>query len=92
MSLAPPTVNTGGNATGSGRTKVALKPGHSLMDWVRLSNDRNKDLTGVGGRGIFGAVTEDDLRKHATEDDPWIAVRGDVSVAVVTSLIFVDCF
>ena len=62
------------------------------MDWVRLSNDRNKDLTGVGGRGIFGAVTEDDLRKHATEDDPWIAVRGDVSVAVVTSLIFVDCF
>lgn len=63
-----------GNATGSGRTKVALKPGHSLMDWIRLCASTN-DLSGTGGQLI---VTKEELAKHNTKEDCWLCVRGKV--------------
>ncbi|KAM3872752.1 cytochrome b5 reductase 4 [Diretmus argenteus] len=59
----------------SGRNKVALKPGHSLMDWVRFAKS-GRDLTGLRGRLI--QVTEDELKKHNTRDDCWTCIRGMV--------------
>jgi len=52
---------------------VALKPGHSLMDWVRLGHS-GVDLTGVGG--ILREVTLDQLAAHSKKNDAWIAIRG----------------
>ncbi|KAG7474766.1 cytochrome b5 reductase 4 [Solea senegalensis] len=57
----------------SGRSKVALKPGHSLMDWIRFSKS-GKDLTGLRGRLI--EVTEEELKKHNTRNDCWTCIRG----------------
>lgn len=62
------------NSSGSVRAKVALKPGRSLMDWIRLGNS-GKDLTGVGG--IRRAVSFEELGKHNKEDDCWIVIRGN---------------
>ena len=76
MSLAPPVTVNVSNATGSGRTKVALTPGHSLMDWVRLCGDKSKDLTGVGGPGTYGPVSEEDLEQKNSEDNAWITIKG----------------
>uniref|UniRef100_A0A3Q3D1I2 Cytochrome b5 reductase 4 n=1 Tax=Hippocampus comes TaxID=109280 RepID=A0A3Q3D1I2_HIPCM len=59
----------------SGRTKVALKPGHSLMDWIRYSKS-GKDLTGLRGRLI--EVTHEELQKHNTRNDCWTCIRGMV--------------
>ncbi|KAL8609958.1 Cytochrome b5 reductase 4 [Nucella lapillus] len=57
------------------RSKIALKPGRSLMDWIRLGRS-NKDLTGVGGEVLNVSVEE--LSKHDKADDAWIAIRGRV--------------
>ncbi|XP_067126102.1 cytochrome b5 reductase 4 isoform X2 [Centruroides vittatus] len=58
-----------------GRNKVALKPGRSLLDWIRLTSS-NKDLTGVGGK--FLNVTPEELAKHNKKDDAWISLKGKV--------------
>ncbi|XP_041844761.1 cytochrome b5 reductase 4 [Melanotaenia boesemani] len=59
----------------AGRNKVALKPGHSLMDWIRFAKS-GKDLTGLRGRLI--EVTQEELQKHNTRDDCWTCIRGMV--------------
>ncbi|CAJ1061879.1 cytochrome b5 reductase 4 [Xyrichtys novacula] len=59
----------------SGRNKVALKPGHSLMDWIRFAKS-GKDLTGLRGRLI--EVTSEELQKHNTREDCWTCIRGMV--------------
>uniref|UniRef100_A0A671V5X5 Cytochrome b5 reductase 4 n=1 Tax=Sparus aurata TaxID=8175 RepID=A0A671V5X5_SPAAU len=64
-----------GPSSQSGRNKVALKPGHSLMDWIRFSKS-GKDLTGLRGRLI--EVTQEELQKHNTRDDCWTCIRGMV--------------
>lgn len=58
-----------------GRSKVPLKQGRSLMDWIRLTKS-GKDLTGLKGRLI--EVTEEELKKHNKKDDCWICIRGFV--------------
>lgn len=58
-----------------GRSKVPLKQGRSLMDWIKLTKSGN-DLTGLKGRLI--EVTEEELKKHNTKDDCWICIRGFV--------------
>ncbi|XP_074752073.1 cytochrome b5 reductase 4 isoform X2 [Athene noctua] len=58
-----------------GRAKVPLKPGRSLMDWIRLTKS-GKDLTGLKGR--LTEVTEDELAKHNKKEDCWICIRGFV--------------
>ncbi|CAL9705490.1 unnamed protein product [Knipowitschia caucasica] len=65
-------VSPGGSA-GTGRNKVALKPGHSLMDWIRFAKS-GKDLTGLKGRLI--EVTAEELEKHKTREDCWTCIRG----------------
>ncbi|XP_023300109.2 cytochrome b5 reductase 4 [Lucilia cuprina] len=64
-----------GSATGNPRNKCALKPGHSLMDWIRLGNS-GVDLSGTGGRTV--SVTREELVKHNTRNDAWIAINGVV--------------
>ena len=54
--------------------RIALKPGHSLMDWVRLGKS-GKDLTGVGG--TRRDITEEELAKHDQEGDLWMAIKGE---------------
>ncbi|NXA74119.1 NB5R4 reductase, partial [Thryothorus ludovicianus] len=54
---------------------VPLKPGRSLMDWIRLTKS-GKDLSGLKGRLI--EVTEDELSKHNKKEDCWICIRGFV--------------
>ncbi|XP_062131396.1 cytochrome b5 reductase 4 [Drosophila sulfurigaster albostrigata] len=64
-----------GSATGNPRNKCALKPGYSLMSWVRLCNS-GADLTGTGGR--IEPVTREELAQHNRVDDAWVAIRGRV--------------
>ena len=64
------------NSTGSFNIRakvVPLKPGRSLMDWIRLGKS-GQDLTGTGG--IARPVTVEELSKHNTESDAWICIRG----------------
>lgn len=60
---------------GQSRNKVSLKPGHSLLDWIRLTKS-GRDLTGLRGRLI--EVTEEELKKHNTRSDCWTCIRGMV--------------
>lgn len=64
-----------GSATGNPRNKTALKPGFSLIGWVRLGNS-GEDLTGFKGKTF--PVSHQELAKHDTPDDLWMAVRGKV--------------
>ncbi len=59
--------------TGNPRNKVALKPGFSLMDWIRLTKS-GKDLAGTGGKILN--VTTAELKKHRKKDDAWLAING----------------
>ncbi|XP_069028078.1 cytochrome b5 reductase 4 isoform X1 [Embiotoca jacksoni] len=72
---APSSQQRVGPSGQSGRNKVALKPGHSLMDWIRFSKS-GKDLTGLRGRLI--EVTQEELQKHNSRDDCWTCIRGMV--------------
>lgn len=63
------------NTTGFGRTRVSLKPGHSLIDWINLCS-KSSELTGTDGQAID--VTLGELQKHNTVDDCWICIRGNV--------------
>ncbi|XP_059501246.1 cytochrome b5 reductase 4 isoform X2 [Stegostoma tigrinum] len=56
-----------------GRKK--LKPGRSLMDWIRLTKS-GQDMTGLCGRLIV--VTEEELAKHNKKTDCWMCIRGMV--------------
>jgi hypothetical protein len=66
--------------SGNPRNKVALKPGHSLMDWVRLGNS-GVDLTGVGG--VLQDVTPEQLAAHSKKNDAWIAIRGKMKAPIL---------
>ncbi|WWC88420.1 uncharacterized protein L201_003331 [Kwoniella dendrophila CBS 6074] len=56
------------------RAKVALTPGHSALDWARLTSS-GEDLRGVQG---FQRVTLAELKEHNTPDDAWSAFNGMV--------------
>jgi len=60
-------------ATGTPRNKVALKPGFSLVGWIRLTNS-GQDLTG----GRKGSISLEELKRHDQVDDCWMAIRGKV--------------
>ncbi|XP_066171190.1 cytochrome b5 reductase 4 isoform X3 [Sylvia atricapilla] len=78
LNVTPPAFPAPGSqqrAAAGARSKVPLKPGRSLMDWIRLTKS-GKDLTGLKGRLI--EVTEDELSKHNKKEDCWICIRGFV--------------
>ena len=56
--------------SGNPRNKTALKPGFSLMDWIRLTKS-GKDLSGTGGQIL--QVTPRELSLHKKKKD---AMRG----------------
>ena len=66
-----------GSATGNPRNKIALRPGYSLMDWIRLTKTPGKDLSGRGGKRYLD-VTPAELKKHSKRDDAWIAINNIV--------------
>lgn len=73
-----PAENSPQRANSSGslniRAKVVpLKPGRSLMDWIRLGKSA-RDLAGNGG--IVRPITEEELSQHNTQSDAWICIRG----------------
>ncbi|XP_071492807.1 cytochrome b5 reductase 4-like [Diadema antillarum] len=71
--LSPASAGASGS---SSRVKVALKPGRSLMDWVRLGKQQGKKLNGVQGKRMD--VTEEELAKHNKIHDGWLSIRGQV--------------
>ncbi|XP_062535498.1 cytochrome b5 reductase 4-like isoform X1 [Armigeres subalbatus] len=68
-------VKTNESDEGNPRNKTALKPGHSLMDWIRLGNS-GADLAGTGGR--VRPVQHSELAIHNKPGDMWMAIRGKV--------------
>lgn len=75
MSKNQNSLTASGSATGNPRNKTALKPGFSLVGWIRLGNS-GEDLTGTKGKII--SVSHQELAKHNTPEDCWMAVRGKV--------------
>lgn len=59
--------------TGNPRNKVSLKPGRSLMDWIRLTNS-SSDLSGTGNQ--IRDVSLEELAQHNKSNDAWLAIRG----------------
>lgn len=59
--------------TGNPRNKVSLKPGRSLMDWIRLTNS-SADLSGTGNR--MRDISLEELAQHNKQNDAWLAIRG----------------
>ena len=57
------------------RPKVALQPGRSLMDWIRLGAS-GQDLQGFSG--VNKEVTMVELKKHNKVDDCWMLLRGRI--------------
>uniref|UniRef100_A0A8C7EGH3 Cytochrome b5 heme-binding domain-containing protein n=1 Tax=Nothoprocta perdicaria TaxID=30464 RepID=A0A8C7EGH3_NOTPE len=70
-----PRASFGGDSLAPWPPQVPLKPGRSLMDWIRLTKS-GKDLAGVKGRLV--EVTEEELAKHSSKEDCWICIRGFV--------------
>ncbi|KAJ8605571.1 hypothetical protein CTAYLR_000152 [Chrysophaeum taylorii] len=58
------------------RREKGVKPGFSLMDWIRLT-EHAKDLAGLKG-GRPRAVTMEDVAQHKTEFDAWTILNGRV--------------
>ncbi|KAI9003145.1 cytochrome b5-like heme/steroid binding domain-containing protein [Gaertneriomyces semiglobifer] len=57
-----------------GRKKVPLEPGHSPLDWARLTAS-GKDLRGVPQ---IQKYTLSDVAQHRSRDDLWMAICGKV--------------
>ena len=62
-----------GSSTGNPRNKVALKPGRSMIDWMKYHRNA-PDPSGTGGKML--RVTRDELAKHNKEEDAWMALNG----------------
>eukprot|EP00051_Salpingoeca_urceolata_P006858 m.90769 g.90769 ORF g.90769 m.90769 type:complete len:540 (+) comp15018_c0_seq2:193-1812(+) len=74
MSLQPPPSVVPG--AGAGRAQVPLEPGHSMMDWMRLSQRKGSALAGCRPH----RVTPEELAAHADprQGDVWMALAGKV--------------
>lgn len=59
------------------RRKVRLEPGHSPLDWARLSAS-GEDLRGIASGEFPLRVTRQMLEQHASADDCWTVLKGKV--------------
>lgn len=77
-SLAPP--QTQNSLPGKPRQKVQLTPGHSPLDWARLSDSPNVNLRGVPASSPLLKVPISELRKHngRKDRDAWTVLGGKV--------------
>ncbi len=66
-----------GNHAIPGRKKVALKPGHSALDWARLRRS-GANLTGIDPSNFPVIVTSSILSRHNTITDCWTALGDKV--------------
>eukprot|EP00055_Hartaetosiga_balthica_P010707 m.46557 g.46557 ORF g.46557 m.46557 type:complete len:140 (-) comp7276_c0_seq1:2133-2552(-) len=64
---------------GTGRCQVALKPKHSLMDWIALCRRRGGSLAGKGVKDHGEKVTKEELKQHNNVDNGiWTVIQGRV--------------
>jgi len=69
-----PAVNSSQRTGGSQRQKTPVGKGRSLMHWIQLGKS-GKDLRGGVPKGLQ-RVTTDELSRHCTRKDAWMAIRG----------------
>ncbi|ATY63492.1 Cytochrome b5 [Cordyceps militaris] len=76
--LAPPPTHTSMPSKPS--RQVTLEPGHSPLDWARLSGGPSADLRGVGASTPYLRVTPSMLRRQTGRKgkDAWMALSGKV--------------
>lgn len=72
----PPTRPTTGDSPPLKALRINLPPGRSQLDWARLEKS-GQNLRGIEDCGII-RITKNELFKHNTHDDCWIALRGRV--------------
>ncbi|KAF1737779.1 Cytochrome b5 reductase 4 [Beauveria bassiana] len=77
--LAPPPTHTSVPTTKPSR-QVTLEPGHSPLDWARLSGGPGADLRGVPAATPYLRVTPSMLRRQTGRrgTDAWMALGGKV--------------
>lgn len=68
---------------GASASRITLKPGYSQMDWMRRSKRENLRGDDDGGdkdgeSWKTRVIDDEELGRHATRDDCWIALRGRV--------------
>ncbi|CCE73252.1 Piso0_000282 [Millerozyma farinosa CBS 7064] len=77
---APNTLMPGGTSTP--RRKVALKPGHSPLDWANLTNTTpSYVLRGVPPQTpppFYIRISKEELSLHKTKEDCWTSIKGKV--------------
>lgn len=62
------------------REKVALEPGHSPLDWARITANGGDPsvMKGKAAERFPMRVTMEELKKHKTPEDAWSAYNGKV--------------
>ncbi|KAF8318370.1 hypothetical protein DL93DRAFT_2075758 [Clavulina sp. PMI_390] len=73
--LATTTVPANTNKKAKARSKVALAPGHSALDWARLKSS-GEDLR--CGFTELQRITLSEVKEHRSRDDAWAVFYGKV--------------
>ncbi|KAJ2769556.1 hypothetical protein IWQ57_003054 [Coemansia nantahalensis] len=74
MRNSPQTLSAPGGNTRLPRRKVFIKPGHSQLDWMRLSSS-GEDLRGTDQ---LLRLSMDEVARHNKRNDCWMVIRDKV--------------